>query len=183
MCGDAISSLYPLIELTTVLSLTMLAYAMPPTYLFAYFIFFSGLIVTVRTDLELMLIPQHTTIALIPLALLASAMGYLPITFINCVTGAAIGFLTLKGISALARIRYGKEALGAGDADLLCYIGAFTGLMGIWTTLLIGSTLGSVVGGAYLLINKKSRHTPIPFGPFLAAGAMGYVLFLMHVAQ
>jgi prepilin signal peptidase PulO-like enzyme (type II secretory pathway) len=67
--------------------------------------------------------------------------------------------------------------LGQGDLELLAFIASFTGPAGCIMTLFIGSTLGALIGIAYISLFKQNRETMIPFGPFLALGAMTYSLF------
>jgi prepilin signal peptidase PulO-like enzyme (type II secretory pathway) len=61
--------------------------------------------------------------------------------------------------------------------ELLAMIGAFLGPVGVWFTILIGSLVGVLIAGFYILITKKDRYTQIPFGPFLALGATIYFFF------
>ncbi|MGA9530655.1 MAG: hypothetical protein WBQ73_02080, partial [Candidatus Babeliales bacterium] len=71
-----------------------------------------------------------------------------------------------------------KNGIGEGDFDLLAYIGAYTGVIGCWISLLLGSCAGSLVGIAYIIFyKKKSTAIALPFAPFLAYGAMLFVLF------
>jgi len=67
--------------------------------------------------------------------------------------------------------------MGQGDLELLAFIGAFTGIMGSWMSLFIGSLLGSIIGIILVIANKLKVSTKIPFGPFLAFGAIIYVLY------
>jgi leader peptidase (prepilin peptidase)/N-methyltransferase len=66
--------------------------------------------------------------------------------------------------------------MGEGDRELLAFIGAFTGICGAWVSLMIGSIAGSIVGIVYLYATGQGKNTRIPFGPFLAGGAIVYVL-------
>ena len=67
-CQQPISWLYPFIELVTAISLIALYLSVPTIYLPAYALFFSALIIIIRTDLEHMLIMQAMTLYLIPVA-------------------------------------------------------------------------------------------------------------------
>lgn len=182
-CRQPISLLYPFIELFTAVSLSLLAITVPLPYFFAYLIFFSALIVTIRSDLETMLISRMVTVYLIPLGLLFSWLKFLPITPVESMLGSIIGYLILYLTAASFKYFMKKEGMGQGDLDLLAFIGAFVGPIGCWLTLLIASLVGSVVGMGYLTLSKQGRLAKIPFGPFLALGAMIYVLWGQWIMQ
>ncbi|MBS1986931.1 prepilin peptidase [Candidatus Dependentiae bacterium] len=166
------------VELLTGFTLCSLWLSSPAsTYFPAYFLFFSALLVTIRTDLETLLIARLCTIHLIPIALLLSAVDLLPLSFFESMFGAALGYLLLYGMMHFFTRLTGKQGMGLGDLDLLACIGAFTGPSGAWISLLIGSTCGSIAGCVMMLIMKRSKEEPLPFGPFLALGAMIYVLW------
>ncbi len=176
-CKQAISPLYPLIELFTAASLLFLWYQIPLNYFFAYFIFFSALIVTIRSDLETFLISRFATLFLIPVGIGCAYFELLPITTLESILGALLGYGFLYIISKLFYALRKIEGIGQGDLELLAFIGAFTGIVGCWFTLLISSILGLIIGLSYLLLSKQTISTRIPFGPFLALSAMIFVLF------
>lgn len=176
-CNQKISLLYPFIELLTALSLVALYLSEQAPYFIGYFIFFSALIVTIRSDLETMYISRWATIALVPLGILFSFTDHIPIVPLNSILASAFGFGSLWLIGTLFYVMTGKQGIGEGDYDLMALVGSFTGMLGLWATLLIGSIVGSIVGITYLQYQGTlSRNAQIPFGPFLAAGAMIYVL-------
>jgi leader peptidase (prepilin peptidase)/N-methyltransferase len=86
--------------------------------------------------------------------------------------GAAAGFLMCWGTAAAGRRIFGKEAMGGGDLILLAGIGAWSGWIGAYDSLLVGSLLGSVYGVGRVLKGELRMADPVPFGPFLAAGAV-----------
>lgn len=194
-CKKYISYLYPLIELLTVVVGLMLFYIVPSThYRVGYGIFFSALLVATRSDLESMLISRWSSLYLAPLGLLfsirlpqqhgvlAEVTNLIPITFSESFFGALIGFSVFWIAAYFFEYMTGKEGLGLGDADLLCLIGAFTGPIGVWASVLVGSIMGSIVGILYALYARNYRQVSmrelrIPFGPFLALGAIVYVLY------
>ncbi len=175
-CNAPISPLYPLIELLTTFLLTALYLMVPTFYFFAYALFFSALIVTIRSDLETMLISRFVTLCMVPVGIASSFFELLPITPLDSIIGALLGYLFLYVIAFIFKKITGKDGMGQGDIELLACIGSFVGLIGCWITLMIGSLLGSLVGIAYLIVAKAGRNTKIPFGPFLACGAIIYVL-------
>ncbi len=174
-CKKRISIFYPIIELLTTGALLTLWY-LPPHYHMAYFVFFSALIVTIRSDLETMLISRFVTLFLIPLGFLFSWLGFLPINFWQSVIGAILGYGALYAASKIFLRLTGKEGVGQGDLELLSFIGSFIGFVGCWMTLFFGATIGSIIGILYIVLFGKSREVRIPFGPFLAIGAILYVL-------
>lgn len=183
-CSTHISWLYPAIEFFTAASMLAGYYFIDDLYYFAFFIFFSALIITIRTDIEHMLISQWVTLALVPFGILFSFLDYLPIVPLNSILGAACGYFLPWAIGKTFYAITKKEGIGEGDFDLLAFVGSFLGVMGAWITLLLGSILGSIIGGLYLFATGNlRRQVPLPFGPFLATGAILYVLLFDYIQE
>ena len=181
-CHTTISLLYPFIELLTLGTLSTLYYYAPSSYFFSYFVLVSALIVTIRSDLETMLISRYVTLFLVPFGFLFSALGLLPINLTESIVGCFVGF---GGLYLIAYTFYrvtGKHGLGQGDIDLLALIGSFTGIIGCWATILIGSVTGSILGLIYMRGIKATTPIKIPFGPFLAFGAINYIFWQEAIA-
>ncbi len=172
-CKTQISPLYPLIELLTAVVLTGLIVFIEPRYWISYGIFFSALIVTIRTDAETMLIARSMTLGLVPVALALSAFGLLSLSLLESIGGALFGYGILWSIAQLFYLLRKQEGMGEGDFDLLSMIGAFTGIFGSWITLLIGAFLGTLAG-ILILAQGADRSTKIAFGPWLALGGIIY---------
>lgn len=172
-CRTPISLLYPLIELITATSFLGLILNIPSDYWIGSSIFFSALIITIRTDLEQMLIIRHFTLGIIPLGLLFSFYDMLPITPLSSIVGMLVGYGVLWIPRYLSKKIIGTHGMGQGDLELLAAIGSFLGPLGAWSTLLIGALLGSCSG----IFLYKTRFTQIPFGPFLALGGILTALF------
>jgi len=173
-CKKGISWLYPFIEVLTAVFMTPLVfYVHGPFQFLAYFVFFSALIVSTRTDFQAMVIPQIFTLWLVPFALLFAFYGLLRITFLWSVLGAVFGYGILWLVAALFKFFTKKEGLGVGDMELLCLIGAFMGPLCVWTTIFVASISGLV----YSLFIFRVCPKKIPFGPFLALGAVLYFFF------
>jgi leader peptidase (prepilin peptidase)/N-methyltransferase len=178
-CRQPISLFYPCIEIFTAITLSLLYITIPAHYFFAYFIFFSALIVTIRSDLETMLISRFVTIFLVPLGCLFSACDLLPLSLRESIYGALFGYLFLFSINYVFKYLRNQDGIGEGDFDLMLFIGSFTGMLGCWMSITLGSMIGSLYGISTILLshNKTSFHnTKIPFGPFLALGALLFVL-------
>ena len=174
-CSAAISFLYPFIELASGIIFTALYFVGKLTP--ATFIFTSALLVAVRTDLQAMVIPQIVSLWLVPVGVAMSFLGLTGIFGFESILGAALGYGVLWGMASLFRVLTKKDGLGVGDMELLAMIGSFLGPLGVWFSLMIGSVSGVLIGGGYLLVTKKGPNERIPFGPFLALGAILYLFF------
>ncbi|MDF1525556.1 MAG: prepilin peptidase [bacterium] len=96
--------------------------------------------------------------------------------------GIGAGFLFLV-LYAYEKIM-GEEGMGLGDVKLLAMIGAFLGWQALPVTILVSSLSGSVVGVGYALVKGESvRKFPVPFGPFLALGALVHLFFGVQLIQ
>jgi leader peptidase (prepilin peptidase)/N-methyltransferase len=136
------------------------------------------LVAVTLIDWDTFLIPDGLSLGLLAAGLAVSpfnpllAGGEHPwsatlVSFRGAVTGFVLCWLVAEGG---ARI-FGKEAMGGGDIKLLAAVGAWSGALGAFDCLMVGSMLGSVYGIALMSTGKLKRSDPIPFGPFLSAGA------------
>jgi leader peptidase (prepilin peptidase)/N-methyltransferase len=76
-----------------------------------------------------------------------------------------------------------REAMGRGDLKFLAAIGAFLGWRAVLFSLFAGSLLGSVIGLITLIVGKPVWSAKLPFGPYLAFGALTWIFFgevLLH---
>jgi leader peptidase (prepilin peptidase)/N-methyltransferase len=70
-----------------------------------------------------------------------------------------------------------REAMGRGDLKFLAAIGAFAGWRAVLFSIFAGSVLGSVVGLFSLVVGKRVWSAKLPFGPYLAVGALIWMFF------
>jgi len=79
-------------------------------------------------------------------------------------------------ISGVAReLVIPREAMGRGDLKFLAAIGAFLGWRAVLFSLFAGSLLGSIVGLITLVVGKPVWSAKLPFGPYLAFGAVTWM--------
>lgn len=70
-----------------------------------------------------------------------------------------------------------REAMGRGDLKFLAAIGAFLGWRAVLFSLFAGSLLGSVIGLVTLVVGRPVWSAKLPFGPYLAFGALTWMFF------
>jgi leader peptidase (prepilin peptidase)/N-methyltransferase len=130
-------------------------------------------------DLEHKILPNKivypSIIAGIPLLAIAASLGPGADPWLRGIAGMAAGaggFLIVALIS--------PAGMGMGDVKLAGLIGLFLGYLG-WGRLLVAFfasfAAGAVVGIALMVAGKAGRKTAIPFGPFMALGAILSTLF------
>ena len=103
------------------------------------------------------------------------AMRTLLASLLGMVVGAGVTWL----VRALGSAVFRKEAMGLGDVKFLGMIGAFLGWQGALLTLFLGCVAGALIGGVAAL--RGGLGTRIPFGPYLALGAVGSLFAGHHV--
>lgn len=176
-CGAGYSPRYPLVEaLMGVLAVLLAVEFGPVPGLFVYFVFTAALVTITFIDLDHKIIPDV-------ISLPGIVIGF-GCSFLLAEPGpvdSAIGIVAGGGILLVIALGYylltGSEGMGMGDVKLLAMIGAFTGWKGIIVTLLAGSFVGAVLGIIVMVVHGKSSKYALPFGPFLAAGALVYLFF------
>ena len=176
-CKTPISIRYPIVEMITGLFalITWMQYGLTPATLI-YFLFIASLLVITFIDIDLQIIPDIISLPGIPIGFAASFLlpdpGWLD-SLIGIAAGGGILFSVMWGYQAIT----GTQGMGFGDVKLLAMIGGFIGWKGILFTIMASSLIGTVVGGLAMIKSGKGMKTRIPFGPFIAAGAILY-LFL-----
>lgn len=172
VCRAPISWRYPLVEALTGilfgLTIARFGITLEAAFLLA---FVGGLVVITFIDLDHQLIPNVITLPGIPLGLLAGLLVGSP-PFLDRLIGtlAGAGFLYL--VLLYGGAIYGQDAMGEGDLNLIAMVGAFLGWRAVAVTMLIGCLTGSAVGLGLIASKRLTRRQHIPFGPFLAVGAV-----------
>jgi len=122
-------------------------------------------------DLEHHLLPDVLTLPGIALGLAGSlTAGIAPLR--DAVIGALVGAALPYVVLVVYRWVRGIEGMGLGDVKLLAMIGAFLGWRGVLLSLGIGATVGALVGIGLIVAGRGRRDTELPFGTFLALGAL-----------
>jgi len=174
-CKERISPRYPLVEALTAASAAALLYRYGLGFeTFILFVFICGLIVASFIDLDHQIIPDVITYPGIALGVISSFVSQ-SVQWRDSVLGAIVGGGILLIVAIGFRLIRKKEGMGLGDVKFLAMIGAFLGWKAVILTLVLSSFVGAIVGYLSLRLSGKGSHEPIPFGPFLALGAVAYM--------
>ncbi len=174
-CGSSISIRYLVVELLSGIWSVLLV--IKYGFSVSYFIFLGigGIFIILSfIDLEIFILPDILTIPGSILCLLSAPL--IGVSIINSLIGALFGsgffLLIQKGYKFLK----GREGLGTGDIKLMFMIGALLGGEAIPFVVFLGSIFGLIGGLIFLRSHSQDTSNPIPFGPFLCASAMVYIL-------
>ncbi len=176
-CAATIALRYPLVEMLTGLAAwtVFLKFGMTAATP-VYFTFIAVLIVITFIDIDHQIIPDILSLPGIPLFFIAGLWAT-PTTWSNALIGIVSGAGSLLLVALAYQRITGKDGMGMGDVKLLAMIGALIGWRGVVFTIFFSSVIGSLVGILLMLRGGGSLKTRLPFGPFLALGAVAYVFF------
>jgi len=182
-CKTAISARYPAVEiLTGALSALLIWHFGAGMAGLAVLAFAWMLIAMTFIDADTQLLPDDLTLPLLWLGLLVNLNGtFVPLS--EAVLGAVFGYLSLWTIFWLFKFATGKEGMGYGDFKLLAALGAWLGWKMLPIIVLMSSLVGAIVGIALVMLAKRGRDIPMPFGPYLAAAGLITLLFGKQIAQ
>ncbi len=122
-------------------------------------------------DLKEKILPDGLTLSLLWIGLLANT-EHIFTTLPDAVFSTVIAYLFLWVFIQLFYLATGKIGMGHGDFKLFAAFGAWFGWTFLPLILLISSITGAIVGLMYLRVQKKTRETPIPYGPFLCLAGL-----------
>jgi leader peptidase (prepilin peptidase)/N-methyltransferase len=120
-----------------------------------------------RLILDRVMVPAM--VAALVLSLVTPGLGFLP----SLLTGLAAGGLFLV-LALVGSFFFGADALGFGDVKLVAFIGLIVGGhdFAIVTALFLGVLFAGVLSLLLVIFRVLTMKSGIPYGPFLAAGAL-----------
>ena len=171
-CRAPISPRYPIVEaLTSLLSALAAAHFGFGWPAAGALLLIWGLIALTFIDYDTQLLPDSITLPLLWLGLLFNLFGtYTDLQ--SAVIGAMAGYLSLWSVDWGFKLVTGKEGMGYGDFKLLAALGAWLGWQILPLTILLSSLVGALLGIALIVLAKRGRNVPIPFGPYLATAGL-----------
>lgn len=188
-CWSPISAKYPFVELLAGAAFWLAAsQSENEVMLLKNFIFLSGMIVVIFTDLEHMIIPDAITLPLLGAGLVFAALPavaeFAGMTLPAAVPGikesalaAAAGFGGFYALAVFGELLLKTEAMGGGDIKLAAAMGAFLGWRLLFLGLFLAFLYGSVIGLALVAARGGRARQAIPFGPMMAAGGVTALFF------
>jgi len=166
-CRTAISVRYPLVEGLGGLLYVFLYHQFGFSFHSIVFILLATTLLIVSfIDLQHKIIPDVITLPGIVAGIVASLL-ITPVGIVSSILGVVLGGGLFFLIAVISR-----GGMGGGDIKLVAMIGAFLGWQAVLITIFLGAFTGAVAGLILMLLGKKGRKDMVPFGPFLALGAL-----------
>lgn len=174
-CQAKFSIRYPLVELLMAVLFVMAYHFIGLNwYLLEVCIFIFSLVTASFIDLDHYILPDVLTLPGIVIGLVGALLNP-ERDFLNAILGVLLGGGFLYAIAYFYFIIRKQEGMGGGDIKLLAWMGAVLGWKAIPFVIISSSLIGTVGGLFTAFRHKQGMQTVIPFGPYLALGA---VLFL-----
>jgi leader peptidase (prepilin peptidase)/N-methyltransferase len=171
-CGAPISVRYPLVEIGTAALFVLCAARFGASSSAAVAAVLCTLLLALALiDAEHFLLPDILTL---PGLLIGLALQPLfpAVAFLDALVGVVVGAgLLILLINVWYWLRQ-EEGMGLGDVNMLALIGAFLGWQGVLVTVTGAAFIGAVVGLALVLARRLGLKSRLPFGVFLALGAL-----------
>lgn len=171
-CRAPISIRYPVIELVNAFLWSAVYLRAPGWVEFAAGAFLvSAALALLVIDAEFRILPDKITLTGIVVGFALSFFSKV-LTPLGSLGGIALGAGGLYLLAFLYERWKKVEGMGMGDVKMLGMIGAFLGPWGVVVSVLLASFAGSVVGLLLVVVKRGSLTTALPFGVFLALGAV-----------
>jgi leader peptidase (prepilin peptidase)/N-methyltransferase len=171
-CRARISPRYPVVELLSAALSGFVAWRYGLTLAAAAAMFYVWMMMALAfIDLDTFYLPDDLTLPLMWAGLLFNLAGGFT-DLASAVLGAAAGYLILWIVFWIFKAVTGKEGMGYGDFKLLAAIGAWLGWKMLPLVILLSSFVGAIVGIVLIVLARRGRNVPIPFGPYLATAGL-----------
>lgn len=182
-CGAAIGIRYPLVEALTGVLFAFAAMRLGPGLTATgALVFLAALVALTFIDFDTQLLPDDITLPLLWAGLLLNVFGtYTDLQ--SAVIGAVAGYLSLWSVYWGFKLVTGKEGMGHGDFKLLAALGAWLGWQVLPITILLSSFVGALVGVVLIVMARRGRNVPMPFGPYLAAAGIIALFWGKHLNE
>jgi leader peptidase (prepilin peptidase) / N-methyltransferase len=170
-CGINVSWQYPVVELVTGALFVLVVWLTPPGPLLASRLLLVCILIALfGIDLEHQILPNVITLPGIAIGVLLSLIA--PPGWKDSLIGVLLGGGILYAIAGAYYLWRREEGMGMGDVKMLAMLGAFLGWKAVLITVILASFAGAFVGLAMMAVQRGSMKYALPFGTFLAIGAV-----------
>ena len=174
-----ISARYPLVEVATALLFVAAALRFgPEAVLPGFLVFFAALLVVSVIDLEHFIVPKKVVYPALfasgPLLVVAAVAGNDWTSLRDAVLGCLLAWGSLFVIHLAS-----PQGMGFGDVRLAALIGVYLGWLSLGHVLVgmfLAFLAAALTGIGLIVARRRTRKDRVPFGPFLALGAVIAVL-------
>jgi len=181
-CGAPVSMRHPLVEIGLAVAYGYLWIVLGPSVKLVFYLLYSAIFALILvTDVERRLILDVVIYPAIGLALVANLLTR-EVVWWSPLAGGAIGFAFFFGAALVGRVLFGSGALGGGDVKLAAFVGLITGFPLVVEALVLTVLIGAAVSAILLVTRIRGLRDPIPYGPFLIAGAAVTLLWGYPIA-
>ncbi|MGB7250464.1 MAG: prepilin peptidase [Phormidesmis sp.] len=181
-CRNPIALRYPVVELATggLFLAVFITFGITWQTL-GYWIFISWLLALALIDLDTLTLPNSLTASGLLLGWGAQGwLGYAQMptfshaasSILSAMIASVCGLWLFDAVGIAGARAFGKAAMGGGDAKLAAMMAAWLGWSGLLLATFLAALLGVVIGGGALAAGVLRPKQHIPFGPYLALGAL-----------
>jgi leader peptidase (prepilin peptidase) / N-methyltransferase len=181
-CKLPIASRYPLVEFSTgcLFVAVFLSFGMGWQTL-GYWLFVCWLLALALIDLDTMTLPNALTAS--GLVLGWAFQGWIRygqeptlqgvmVAIIGAIAASVLGLWLFDVIGIAGSRAFGKPAMGGGDSKLAAMMAAWLSTSGLLLATFLAAAMGALIGGAAMALGALGPKQHIPFGPYLALGAV-----------
>lgn len=174
-CGARFSFRYFFVELLMATLFTLAYFYFGLSWnLVEALLFIFGLVCCTFIDFDHMILPDEFTLSGIVIGLLGAWLNPQR-ELLDAFVGVLIGGGFLWAMAYLYYVFTRQDGMGGGDIKLLAWIGAVLGWKAVPFVIMASAIIGSVIGLILARKQKQGLKTMIPFGPYLALGAVLYM--------
>jgi leader peptidase (prepilin peptidase)/N-methyltransferase len=182
-CKAEFSIQYFFVELIMGVLFTLAYFKLGYSWFLLEFLIFTLFAVTASfIDLKHFILPDVFTLGGLGIALIG-ALANPERSFVDASIGVLVGGGFFYLVAYVYYIVRKQEGMGGGDIKLLAWIGALLGWQAIGFVVFFSGFVGAAFGLLRGALKKGDMKSPIPFGPFLVAGALAYVLGAQTIVQ
>ena len=179
-CKKPISFQYVVVELLSIVSFVTIYLIYGFSFTTLLLIILSlGFIIIFFIDLKHFIIPDVITFPLMALGFIKSFIPNLDPLFpyyVLSLIGGVFGYGIIWGIIFFYKQVKKKEGMGLGDAKLLAVIGFWFGLDAVPFIIFLSSTIALISVAPDLIKKSKKMSTQIPFGLYIIAANLIFLL-------